>query len=147
MKVKELMTKKPAVATPEMGLTQIAKLMAEHNVGSIPVVADQEHCILVGVVTDRDIATRAVAQEKNPLQLKAKDVMSSPVITVKADDDVEEVARKMERNQVRRVPVVDDRGEVSGMVAQADLALKAPENTTVEVVQAISKHTREPAKK
>ncbi len=141
MKVKDLMTKKPACATPEMGLTQIAKLMAEINVGAIPVVENQDSRKVVGVVTDRDITTRAVAREKNPLQMKVRDVMTSPVVTVKPDDDIEEAARMMEKNKVRRVPVVDDRGEVSGMVAQADIALKASDETTAKVVQAISKPT------
>ena len=139
MKARDLMSKKPACATPEMGLSQIAKMMAEFNVGAIPVVENQDSKKLVGVVTDRDIATRAVAREKNPLQMKARDIMSTPVITVQQDDDVQDVARMMEKNMVRRLPVVNENGEVSGMVAQADIALKASDETTAEIVQAISK--------
>jgi len=144
MKVRDLMTKKPACATPDMGLSQIAKLMADFNVGSIPVVEDQESRKLVGVVTDRDIATRAVAREKNPLQMKARDIMTTSVVTVRQDDDLEAVAGLMEKNKVRRLPVVDENGNVSGMVAQADIALKASDETTAEVVQAISQPTQKP---
>lgn len=139
MKVKELMTKKPACATPDMELTKVAKMMADENVGAIPVVENKSSMKVVGVVTDRDIATRAVAKGKNPLQMKAMDVMSTPVVTVKEDDDVEDVARLMEKNMVRRIPVLDEKGSICGIVAQADIALKASNKITADVVESISK--------
>lgn len=141
MKARDLMTKDPAYATPDMELAKIARLMDDHKVGSIPVVENKNSLKLVGVVTDRDIVTRAVAQGMNPLQMKATDIMSSPVVTVKEDDDVQEVARLMEKNMIRRVPVVDANGNICGMVAQADIALKASDKTTADVVQSISKPT------
>lgn len=146
MKVKELMTKKPAVATPDTDLTQVARMMADQQVGSIPVVENKESRKVVGIVTDRDIATRAVAEGKNPLQMKASEIMSKPVITVNEDDDVNDVARLMEKNMVRRIPVVDEKGELCGMVAQADIALKSTDKITADVVQTISKPTEKSSK-
>lgn len=146
MKVKELMTKKPEYATPDMELVKVAKLMAEHQVGSIPVLENKDNMKVVGLVTDRDITTRAVAEGKNPLQMKASDIMSTPVVTVNEDDDVNEVAQLMEKNMVRRVPVVDQQGKLCGMVAQADIALKTTDKTTADVVQSVSKPTEASSK-
>jgi CBS domain-containing protein len=146
MKVKDLMSKEPELATPEMNLTKIAKMMAEQNVGSIPVVESKESLKVVGMATDRDITTRAVAEGKDPLQMTAREVMSTPVVTVKQDDDIKDVARLMEKNMVRRVPVLDEEGFVCGMVAQADIALKSNDKTTADVVQSISKPTESDSK-
>lgn len=145
MKVKDLMSKEPELATPDMNLTKIAKMMADQNVGSIPVVESRDRLKVVGMVTDRDITTRAVAEGKDPLLMTAKEVMSTPVVTVKQDDDIHDVARLMEKNMVRRVPVVDEEGFVCGMVAQADIALKSNDKTTADVVQSVSKPTDEPS--
>ena len=146
MKVKELMTKKPEFATPDMELTKVAKLMADHQVGSIPVLENKDTMKVIGIVTDRDIATRAVAEGRNPLQMKAGDIMSTPVVTVSEDDDVNDVARMMEKNMVRRVPVVDKQGNLTGMVAQADIALNTSDKTTADVVQSVSKPTQTSSK-
>jgi CBS domain-containing protein len=142
MKVRELMTKKPACATPDMDLSKVAKLMEDYNVGAIPVVENKNSMKVVGVVTDRDITTRAVARGKNPLQMTAMDVMSTPVFTVTQDDDIEHVTQMMEKKQVRRVPVVDENGDVCGMVAQADIALKTTDRTTGDLVEKVSKPAR-----
>ena len=142
MKVRELMTKNPACATPDMPLSKVAKLMVDENVGAIPVIENKDSHRVVGVVTDRDIAVRAVAREKNPLLMVAMDIMSADVVTVKADDDVQDVARLMEKNQIRRIPVLDEKGEVCGIVAQADIALKTSDRTTADVVQSVSKPAR-----
>jgi CBS domain-containing protein len=93
----------------------------------------------IGVVTDRDIVCRVIAQGKNPADLKAADCMSKSVITATPDLDVADCARLMEQYQVRRLPVVDEQGVCCGMVAQADLARKAPRETTIEVVEEVSK--------
>jgi CBS domain-containing protein len=139
MKVKEMMTKNPAVATPDMTLSKIARMMADEDVGAIPVVDNKDNQKVVGVITDRDITVRAVALEKNPLMMKASEIMSTGVVTVGVDDDVKDVARLMEKNQVRRVPVLDEMGKVCGIVAQADIALHASDRTTANVVEEISK--------
>src|SRR5437773_9067219 len=122
MKIKELMTKNPACCTPDTNLQRVASMMVECNCGEIPVVESQQTMKPVGVVTDRDIACRAVAKGKNPLQMTAKDCMSMPVVTVTPENTVEESLRLMKKHQIRRIPVVDQRGACCGIVAQADLA-------------------------
>jgi CBS domain-containing protein len=116
--------------------------MVERDCGAIPVVESQTGKKPVGVITDRDITCRAVAAGKNPLDLTAGDLMSTPVTTVTPDATVEECIRVMEAKQVRRVPVVDEKGLCVGIVAQADVALKAPEQETAELVRDISTHAR-----
>lgn len=142
MKVKELMTKAPSCATPDMTLDKVAKIMVDENVGSVPVVENKDSGKIVGMVTDRDITVRAVARAKNPLMMSARDVMSTDVITAKVDDDAQDVANLMEKNQIRRIPVLDEHGEVCGIVAQADIALKTSDRTTADVVQSVSKPPR-----
>jgi CBS domain-containing protein len=146
MKVKELMSKEPKLATPDMELTRVAKMMVDQKVGAIPVVESKNRMKVVGMVTDRDIATRAVAEGKNPLTMTAQDVMSTPVVTVKQEDDIQDVARLMEKNMVRRLPVVDNEGFLCGIVAQADIALKGNNQTIADVVQSVSKPTERSSK-
>jgi CBS domain-containing protein len=100
----------------------------------------------IGVVTDRDITCRAVAQGRNPLGMTARDVMSSPALTVRADSDDESVYRVMEDKQVRRVLVVDQTGRLCGIVAQADLALRGPREAAAEVVSEVSRPASQPSR-
>ncbi len=138
MKVKDVMTNNPACCTADTNLQEVAQMMVENDCGCIPVVENEETLKPVGVVTDRDICCRTVAEGKNPLDLTAGDVMSSPVATVTPEDSVDDCCRVMEENQVRRVPVVDQQGGCCGMVAQADVALKASEDATADVVKQVS---------
>src|SRR4029450_10428546 len=99
-----------------------ARQMASHDCGEIPIVESAQSHKLVGVITDRDIVCRAVAQGRNPLELKAKECMSSPVITASAEANLEEVCQLMEEHQIRRVPVIDAGGRaLGGVVSQAYL--------------------------
>jgi len=138
MKVREIMTKDPACCTPETSLSEVAQLMERHDCGQIPVVESGNSRKVLGVVTDRDIAMRAVARGKNTANVTAREVMSSPAITIAPDSRVEECCRTMEDEQLRRLPVVDEQGACCGMVSQADIAQHAPENLTVEMVRSIS---------
>ena len=135
MHVREIMTKEPATCTPDMKLQDVARMMVEQDCGEIPVVESSKP---VGVVTDRDITTRAVARGRNPLEMTARDCMSTPVVTVTPEMEIESCCQILEQHQVRRVPVVDDRGRICGMVSQADIAKHAPERETGEVVRSIS---------
>lgn len=145
MKVRDMMTKNPAYSTPDMDLTKVAKMMADHNVGAIPVVDNKDLKKVVGIITDRDIAVRCVAEGKNPQQMRAGDIMSTPIVTVNVDDSVDEVTKVMEKNMVRRVPVLDEMGNVCGIVAQADIALNTSDRTTGDIVEKISKPTGKPS--
>lgn len=135
--VKDLMTKNPVCCTPETDLKTVAKMMCEHSCGEIPVVENEGNKKTIGVITDRDITCRTVAQGRNPLELKAKDCMSSNPVTVKQNADLQECVRLMEQHKIRRIPVVDDKGLLCGIVAQADIARKVP-GKTAEVVREVS---------
>jgi CBS domain-containing protein len=100
----------------------------------------------LGVVTDRDITCRTVAQGRNPFELAAKDCMSSPVVTVTLDAALEDCCRAMEQNQVRRLPVIDDQGECCGSVSQADIARAASEKIAGHVVKEVSRETSTPSR-
>lgn len=140
MQVSDIMTENPSCCTPDTKLQEVAQMMEENDCGCIPVVEGDTRKP-VGVVTDRDIVTRAVAQGKNPVEMTASDCMSSPVVTVTPETSVDDCCRVMEENQVRRVPVVDANGGCCGMVAQADVATKAGKQEAGGVVREVSEAT------
>ncbi len=135
MKISELMTKNPCTVTPDSLVSEAARLMKEEDVGIVPVVervgGAETRGRLVGVVTDRDIAVRHVAEGRSS-DAPVRDVMSGGVKTAGPDDSVESVMELMGREQVRRIPVVDERGSLVGVVSQADLARKASDPAKVE---------------
>src|SRR5438093_1275353 len=136
---RDVMTPDPACCSPSTTLDQIAKMMIKNNCGEIPIVDIFSHPI--GVVTDRDIVCRVVAEGKNPSGHTAESCMSTPVFTVPADSTIEDVVATMEEHQIRRVPVVDDGGCCTGIIAQADIVAAAPPRTAAELVCEISRHT------
>jgi CBS domain-containing protein len=145
MKVQEIMTKDPACCVPESSIQEAAKLMAECDCGEIPVIENTQSGRVVGVVTDRDIACRAVAQARDPRTTKVREIMSAPVITVSPETELDECCRIMEQNQVRRVPVIDQAGRCCGIVSLADIAQAGDEHETAEVVRDVSRRTGRPS--
>lgn len=141
MKVREVMTENPACCTPETGLREIAQMMVECDCGCIPVVDSHDSKMPVGMITDRDITCRVVAQGRNPLDLTARDAMTMTVVSVMPDTPLEECLNLMEESQIRRIAVVNDDGRICGIVAQADVAMKATDEKTAEVVQEVSRAT------
>lgn len=139
MNVKEVMSADPACCTADTPLTEVARMMLECDCGCIPVVDDNETKKPVGMITDRDITIRTVAEGRNPLDLTASDAMTVNVMTVTPETSIEECCNIMEENQIRRVAVVDQNGSCCGMVAQADIAVNADGRKTAEVVQEVSK--------
>lgn len=139
MKVSELMTRDPACCTPATSIRDVAQLMMKHDCGEIPVIRAGDDRKLVGVITDRDIVCRAVAKGKNPLDATAETCMSSPVVTVTPDTNLEDCLGLMEKHQIRRVPVVDRDDACCGIVSQADVAARAPAPKTAELVKEVSK--------
>jgi CBS domain-containing protein len=137
MQVQEIMTKKPFCCTPELGLSGVARMMVEHDCGAIPVVQGNEANI-VGIITDRDIVCRVVAEDVDPAAVTAADCMTSPPLSVDPATSVEDCCVAMERAQVRRMPVVDSKGRCCGIVSQADIARCASSEETAEVVREIS---------
>lgn len=137
MQVRDIMTENPTCCGPSTSLQEAAKLMDECDCGELPVLDEQNRPI--GVVTDRDICCRAVAKGMDPAQTAVREVMSEPVVTATPDDSVDDCCRRMEDNQIRRIPVVDQSGSCCGIVAQADVAREAGENWAGEVVRDVSK--------
>ncbi|HEY8470760.1 MAG TPA: CBS domain-containing protein, partial [Longimicrobiales bacterium] len=126
MKARDIMTSDLKVVTPNDPVSRAAEIMRDANVGIIPVVEDTSSMRLRGVITDRDIAVRHVA-ERHTQECRVGDHMTSDRIdTVRPDTDVDEVVRLMERDQIRRIPVVDEGQRLVGIIAQADLAREAP---------------------
>jgi CBS domain-containing protein len=140
------MTPEVACCTPQTPLNEVAQLMVLHGCGCIPVVESLNPGQVLGVVTDRDITTRTLGAGLNPLTMTAGDIMSRPVATVTPATSLDECCQVMETNQVRRVPVVDETGACCGIVAQADVALKAAQRKTAEVVREVSQPTVEPSR-
>lgn len=141
MQVKDIMTENPACCTTTTSLQETARMMHDYDCGCIPIVEDMDSKKPVGTITDRDITIRTIAHGKNPMEMTAGEVMTTQVVTVTSDISVEECANTMEKNQIRRVVVVDENGACCGMVAQADIAINADQGTAAEVVQEVSKST------
>ncbi|MBI4409621.1 MAG: CBS domain-containing protein [Gemmatimonadetes bacterium] len=123
MKARDIMTPNPEVVTPDEPVTRAAELMRDLNVGIIPVVDDRSSMRLTGLITDRDIAVRHVA-EGHQQACNVSDHMTSDTLNcVRPDADVDEVMSLMGRDQVRRIPVVESDNKLVGIIAQADLAV------------------------
>lgn len=135
MELNEVMTPNPACCTRDTSLKQVAQMMIDNDCGLIPVVDEDRKPL--GVITDRDIAIRAVAGGK--ADCSAGECMTSPVKTVASDSSVADCCAAMESSQVRRVPVVDANGCLCGIVSQADVALSGRDERTAEVVKRVSK--------
>jgi CBS domain-containing protein len=141
MQVREIMTSDPACCTADTPLPEVGRMMIDNDCGEIPVVENRSSNIPIGVVTDRDIVCRTVANGINPVELTAADCMSKPIVTVTPDTSVEECGRIMEANRIRRVPVVDERGTCVGIVSLADIALQADKRVAGEIVTEVSEPT------
>jgi CBS domain-containing protein len=139
MKANEVMTRNPSSVSPETIVREAAQIMKRENVGIVPVVEGEGR--LVGVVTDRDIAIRCIADGKNGDCL-VHDVMSAgEIVTCNPDDDLDNLMKAMGKEQVRRIPIVDERGMLLGIVSQADVVRKAHERAE-PAVEKISEPTR-----
>ena len=151
LRCREIMTRDLAVATRDTPLIDVAAMMKDEDTGVIPVVeydgaavtsgdandagntrtanGIRGHGHLVGLITDRDIVVRAIAEGKDPRTTRAEEIMTSDISTAKPNDRVVEVIRKMGDKQVRRIPVVGDNGQLRGMISMADIALETEEDT------------------
>ena len=136
---RDIMTPSPVCCSPSTTLDEVAKMMLHNDCGEIPIV-DSNDCV-VGVITDRDIVCRAVAQGKNPIGYTVESCMSAPVVTVREDDSLDDIVATMEAHQIRRVPVVSDGGACAGIIAQADIARIGPKREVAELLREISQQT------
>jgi CBS domain-containing protein len=137
MKVKEIMTAVPVVCGPNTPLEEVARTMVGRDCGAIPVVAEGDTRV-AGIITDRDIVVRAVAEGRNPMTLTAAACMTSPVFTIDENASLDDCTDLMESKKVRRVPVVSSGGTLIGIVAQADVARHASRKEAGELVRDVS---------
>ena len=136
MKVNDVMTRGVQLVSPEQTIREAAHLMAEIDAGALPV---GEHDRLVGMITDRDIAIRAVAEGKSP-DTMVRDVMSNEMLYCFDNQDVDDVARNMGKNQVRRLPVLNQDKRLVGILSLGDLALKK-KSSAADALKGVSRHT------
>ena len=134
---KDVMTPSPACCTADTPLEQVAKMMVQNDCGEIPIIDHSDQ--LVGVVTDRDIVCRVVAEGKTPIGFPAEKCMSQPVVSVRSDESLDSVLSTMEKNRIRRVPVVDEQDRLVGIIAQADVAWAGKPPEVAELVREVSR--------
>ena len=142
MLVKDLMTSPLVSCTPWDTAQKAASLMKAYGVGSIPVVADTSDPLLEGIVTDRDLCCGVVAPGKNANAVQVADIMTRIPVTCGPEYTLDECLELMQENQIRRIPVVNNRGRCIGIVAQADIALHAPAAQAAKTIKEISKSAK-----
>jgi CBS domain-containing protein len=138
-KCSEVMTKNPICCLPSDIVSKLAQLMKSKDIGQVPIVENGQSKKLVGVVTDRDLALKIVAEGRDPKSTKAEEVMTRKVVTCHAEDDLQKALDAMSEHKLRRIPVVNNSNEIVGIIAQADVATRVdqPEKTAA-VVKGIS---------
>ena len=137
MLVKELMTKSVVSCTPWDTAQTVANLMKAHDVGAIPVVWDMSDPLVEGIVTDRDLCCGVVAEAKKSDAVTISELMTPVPVTCQPESTIEECEELMQENQVRRIPVVDERGRCIGIVALADIAQHAPAGQIAKTIKEI----------
>ena len=136
MQTKEIMKEEVRLIHPERTLVEAAKKMQQFDIGALPVVDDGK---VVGMITDRDILIRAVAEGGNPNETKTGDVMTKDVVTAYDDQDVNEAGKLMKENQIRRLVILNRNNEISGMLSLGDLATAALDRSEKgEVLEKVS---------
>jgi CBS domain-containing protein len=133
--IRDVMTSNPCSIDADKSVAYAAKMMKDEDVGLAPIVEGDK---LIGMLTDRDIAIRVVAEGRNPDQVTVREVASKQVVTIDPQQDLAEALRIMAKHQVRRLPVVEEDGRLVGVVAQADVAREGDDTQTGELVQEIS---------
>jgi CBS domain-containing protein len=138
-KCRDLMTKDPLCCVSSDSAMEAANLMGRSNIGAVPVVEDIQSKKLIGILTDRDLALKVVAEGRDPARTRVQEIMSYPLVTCSPDDELETAVRSMERNRVRRIPVCDNTGRIVGIISQADIAIRVRSSPqTAELLEAVS---------
>ena len=142
----QLMTRDPVFCLGSDTVDRAAQLMKQEDVGSLPVVESHQNKKLLGIITDRDIALKVVA-EKRDANMRAEEVMTRNPVTCRADNDIQVALNAMTSNQVRRIPVVDEKNHIVGIIAQGDVATVSEPEKTGQLVREISKSASKSARK
>ena len=142
MKVKKAMTSEVQCCTPFDTIVDVARMMRTHDVGAIPVIKDRESRQLAGIITDRDICCRVTITGKAPNSVRVQNVMTPKPVVCHPEDNLDDCARMMQKYRVRRLPVVDEKGAVVGIIAQGDIARHLKASTVGRTVARISTQVR-----
>ena len=135
----DVMTRNPVFGVPTDRVDKVAQLMKREDVGPIPIVDNPESKKLVGIVTDRDLAMKIVAEGRDAKRTQVQEVMTTILFTCREGDDIQQALDAMSQHQVRRIPVINNNHEVVGIIAQADIATRIDDpKTTGKVVEEIS---------
>jgi CBS domain-containing protein len=137
MKVRDVMHSGAEWVGPDTLIWEVAKIMRDKDIGAIPV---GENDRLVGMITDRDITCRVLAEGLDVKRLKAGDIMSRGIFYCRADEDVDDAIHIMEKKQVRRLPVINDKKRMVGMLSLGDISHKVPRSLAGEALEAVSAH-------
>jgi len=139
VKCREVMTENPVCCLTDDSFERIAQWMETEDIGSVPVVDNYQSRKLIGIVTDRDLALRVIGAKRDPVTTQVGEVMTPNPVAANPSDDLEHVMDKMSQERVRRLPVVDESGQLVGIIAQADLVtrLRDPHKAT-DVIQEVS---------
>ncbi|RPJ27038.1 MAG: CBS domain-containing protein [Chloroflexi bacterium] len=141
-KCSDVMTEKLVYCMPGDTVTEVAQLMKKEDIGPVLIVDNDKSKTLVGIVTDRDLVLKVIAEGRDPNATRVEEVMSKKLVTCRADDDVEKAMNAMAQYQLRRIPVVADNMKLVGIISQADVATRVGEpEKTAEVVKEISQET------
>jgi len=133
------MTQEPVCCEAGDSIARAAQLMKSEDVGAVPVVESKSGRQLVGIITDRDIVVKVIAEGRDIEGASVRDAMTQNPVTVREEDDVNRALSAMADRKVRRIPVVDGKGSLRGIIAQADVATRLHrDKTTGDLVEAIS---------
>jgi CBS domain-containing protein len=139
----DVMTKEPVCCLPTDLVERAAQVMRFENVGAVPVIDSYDNYRLIGIVTDRDLALRVLGDKRDPRQTHIADVMTVDVLTVHPTDSLRVALDIMAQHQIRRIPAVNESGQIVGIIAQADIATRTENpDQTAEVVEQISQPSR-----
>ena len=140
MKCSEVMTDNPVCCLPSDSVSQVARVMRREHIGPVPVVSDERTREIIGIVTDRDLAIKVVAESRDPNRTTVGDVMTHTIIVCREDDDLSSAIAAMEEYEIRRIPVIDHGGRLVGIISQADLTTRSHEQVaSATMIEEISR--------
>jgi CBS domain-containing protein len=135
----EVMTEDPMCCLPNDLVSAAAQAMRREDVGALPVINDEQRQQLIGIVTDRDLAIKVIAESRDPSHTVVQDVMTLTIVVCRECEDLSNAIKAMEEHEIRRIPVIDDDGRLVGIISQADVAIRFYEpRRTAELREEVS---------
>ncbi len=128
------MSENPVCCLPEETVGQAARVMRREHIGSIPVISDDRSRSLIGIISDRDLAIKLVAESRDPNQTQVFDIMTRAIVACRNTDDASSAAKAMREHQLRQIPVVDYEGRIVGMISQEDVILRSQPRETSNAI-------------